>query len=74
MAVSTNPNVLPLWGFQGGFDRFVDVEADGDTTLLAFSDLQVNTTVSAQRFRIDLPGDVVVSQTFNGFSLGQRSF
>jgi hypothetical protein len=30
-AVSTNPNVLPLWGFLAGFDRFVDVEADGWT-------------------------------------------
>jgi arylsulfatase A-like enzyme len=28
-AVSTNPNILPLWGFLTGFDRFVDVDAHG---------------------------------------------
>lgn len=50
------------------------VEADGDTTLLAFKDMQVNVTVAADHFHINLPQDVVVSQTFNGFSLGQRSF
>ena len=50
------------------------VEADGDTTLLSFADMRANVEVSAHRFRIDLPHDVVVSQTFNGFSLGQRSF
>jgi len=50
------------------------VEADGDTTLLAFTGMQSNIEVSASRFQLDLPQDVVVSQTFNGFSLGQRSF
>lgn len=50
------------------------VEADGDTTLLVFENMQVNVAVNAKRFSIDLPQDVVVSQTFNGFSLGQRSF
>jgi len=28
-AWSTNPNVLPLWGFAQGFDRFVDLDAMG---------------------------------------------
>ena len=50
------------------------VEADGDTTLLAFDNVRANVEVSEARFRIDLPDDVAVSQTFNGFSLGQQSF
>ena len=50
------------------------VEADGDSTLLAFQDIRVNVEVAADRFRIVLPKDVVVSETFNGFSLGQQSF
>jgi outer membrane lipoprotein carrier protein len=54
--------------------RLQYVEADGDTTLLAFTGMQSNIEVSASRFQLDLPQDVVVSQTFNGFSLGQRSF
>jgi len=54
--------------------RLQYVEADGDTTLLTFTGMQSNIEVSASRFRLDLPHDVVVSQTFNGFSLGQRSF
>jgi arylsulfatase A-like enzyme len=27
-AISSNPNVLPLWGFMPGFDRFVDIGSD----------------------------------------------
>lgn len=54
--------------------RLQYVEADGDTTLLAFTGMQLNIEVSASRFQLDLPQDVIVSQTFNGFSLGQRSF
>jgi outer membrane lipoprotein-sorting protein len=50
------------------------VEADGDTTLLSFEGMRSNVEVSASQFRIDLPSDVAVSQTFNGFSLGQQSF
>ncbi len=50
------------------------LEADGDSTLLSFQDMKVNVQVSVDRFRIDLPKDVVVSQQFNGFSLGQQSF
>jgi outer membrane lipoprotein-sorting protein len=50
------------------------LEADGDSTLLTFQDMKVNVQISADRFRIDLPKDVVVSQQFNGFSLGQQSF
>ena len=50
------------------------VEADGDTTLLSFEGMQSNTAIEAARFHVDLPADVSVSQTFNGFSLGQQSF
>ena len=28
-ALSSNPNVLPLWGFMSGFDRFIDVGSEG---------------------------------------------
>jgi arylsulfatase A-like enzyme len=28
VAFSTNPNVLPVWGFARGFDRFVDIDAE----------------------------------------------
>jgi len=50
------------------------LEADGDSTLLTFHDIQVNVEVASDRFHIDLPKDVVVSETYNGFSLGQQSF
>jgi len=50
------------------------IESDGDSTLLAFQDIRVNVEVASNRFHIDLPKDVVVSDTFNGFSLGQQSF
>jgi len=50
------------------------VEADGDTTLLTFEGMRSNADVEAARFHIDLPSDVTVSQTFNGFALGQQSF
>jgi outer membrane lipoprotein-sorting protein len=50
------------------------VESDGDTTLLTFEGMQSNVEVAQSRFKVDLPGDVAVSQTFNGFALGQQSF
>jgi len=50
------------------------VESDGDSTLLAFQDIRTNVEVAPGRFRIDLPKDVVVSESFNGFSLGEQSF
>ncbi|HET8947263.1 MAG TPA: outer membrane lipoprotein carrier protein LolA [Candidatus Polarisedimenticolia bacterium] len=50
------------------------VESDGDTTLLTFEGMQSNVDVAESRFKVDLPGDVAVSQTFNGFALGQQSF
>jgi len=31
VAFSTNPNVLPIWGFGQGFDRFIDAESRGWT-------------------------------------------
>jgi outer membrane lipoprotein-sorting protein len=49
-------------------------EPDGDTTLLSFEDMRTNVDVAANLFKITLPSDVVVSQTFNGFALGQQSF
>ncbi len=50
------------------------VEADGDSTLLTFSDVRSNVEITAARFRLTLPKDVVVSDSFNGFSLGEQSF
>lgn len=50
------------------------VESDGDSTLLTFHDLRSNVDVAAARFRLELPKDVVVSDSFNGFSLGEQSF
>jgi len=50
------------------------VEVDGDTTLLTFEGMRSNAEIEAARFHIDLPADVAVSQTFNGFALGQQSF
>ncbi|OLD63667.1 MAG: hypothetical protein AUI47_08505 [Acidobacteria bacterium 13_1_40CM_2_68_5] len=50
------------------------VEADGDSTLLTFHDVRTNVEVAATRFRLELPKDVVVSESFNGFSLGDQSF
>jgi outer membrane lipoprotein-sorting protein len=54
--------------------QFQYLESDGDSTLLAFHDVRVNVEVADQRFRLVLPKDVMVSETFNGFSLGQQSF
>ena len=50
------------------------VESDGDSTLLTFQDVRTNGAVAADRFRLELPKDVVVSESFNGFSLGEQSF
>jgi len=50
------------------------VEVDGDSTLLTFEGMRSNTDIEAAQFHIDLPSDVAVSQTFNGFALGQQSF
>jgi outer membrane lipoprotein-sorting protein len=50
------------------------VESDGDSTLLAFQDIRMNVEVAASRFHLELPKDVVVSESFNGFSLGEQSF
>jgi outer membrane lipoprotein-sorting protein len=49
-------------------------EIDGDSTLLSFHDVRTNVEVAAGRFHIVFPKDVVVSETFNGFSLGEQSF
>jgi outer membrane lipoprotein carrier protein len=49
-------------------------ETDGDTTLLTFQAMRPNVDVATTRFQLDLPKDVVVSDTFNAFSLGEQSF
>ena len=42
-------------------------EQDGDRTLFTFSDITVNPAIAADRYEIDLPTDVVVSNSFSGF-------
>ncbi|MFQ5701067.1 MAG: outer membrane lipoprotein carrier protein LolA [Acidobacteriota bacterium] len=42
-------------------------EVDGDRTVYTFDDIQVNPMIAADRFKIDLPEDVTVSDTFSGF-------
>ena len=75
-AVSGHVSEMKIWvDEQTSLPRQLQyVEADGDTTLLTFEGMQSNTEIEAARFHIDLPADVAVSQTFNGFSLGQQSF
>ena len=42
-------------------------EVDGDSTLYIFDDIQVNPTIAAGLYEIDLPEDVTVSNSFSGF-------
>lgn len=42
-------------------------EQDGDRTLFTFSDITVNPAIAQSRYEIDLPTDVVVSNSFSGF-------
>ena len=67
---------MKIWVDAGTFlpRQLEYIEADGDSTLLTFNDIKVNVEVASNRFHVDLPKDVVVSETFNGFSLGQQSF
>ncbi len=67
---------MKIWVDEGTFlpRKVAYEEKDGDSTLLTFHDLRVNVDVAAHQFRVDLPPDVKVSETFNGFSLGQQSF
>ena len=44
------------------------VEADGDSTILAFSDVQVNSEIAEARFRVEIPRDVQVTNTFSGLT------
>lgn len=44
LAVSTNPNVIPLWGFDRGFDRFDDLDSTGNP---ARADAVVDHTLAA---------------------------
>ena len=67
---------MKIWVDDGTFlpRQLQYVESDGDSTLLTFENMQSNVDVAATRFKVDLPDDVAVSQTFNGFALGQQSF
>jgi arylsulfatase A-like enzyme len=40
VAFSTNPNVLPLWGFLDGFDRFVDIDTQSWVAERGFAGLR----------------------------------
>ena len=42
-------------------------EQDGDRTLFTFTDIAVNPAIAETRYQIDLPTDVVVSNSFSGF-------
>ena len=44
------------------------VEADGDSTLLAFSNIRVNPEITETRFSVEIPKDVQVTNTFSGFT------
>ncbi|HET6278619.1 MAG TPA: outer membrane lipoprotein carrier protein LolA [Candidatus Polarisedimenticolia bacterium] len=46
------------------------LDADGDSTLITLHDPRVNVAIDADRFRLALPPDVIVSNRFNGFALG----
>lgn len=47
--------------------RLEYLEVDGDRTSITFEDIQVNPTIAATRYEIDLPEDVIVSNSFSGF-------
>ncbi len=42
-------------------------EMDGDRTLFEFDQIDVNPAITADRYEIDLPTDVIVSNSFSGF-------
>lgn len=65
--------VLRIWVDAETFlpRRVAYEEPDGDSTVLTFRDLQPNVSLAAQKFRVDLPPDVLISPTFNGLALGQ---
>lgn len=42
-------------------------EVDGDRTLFTFDQIEVNPSIPADRYEIDLPADVTVSTSFSGF-------
>ena len=42
-------------------------EVDGDLTLFIFDDVRVNPNIGADRYEIELPADVRVSNSFSGF-------
>ena len=44
------------------------VEADGDSTTLAFSDVRVNPEIAETRFSVEIPRDVPITNTFSGFT------
>ena len=44
------------------------VEADGDSTLLTFTNIRLNPEISEARFSVEIPKDVRISNTFSGFT------
>jgi len=42
-------------------------EVDGDRTLFVFNDIGVNPDIASDRYEIELPMDVIVSNSFSGF-------
>ena len=49
------------------------VEADGDSTLLVFSNIRVNPDIAEGRFAVEIPKDVPITNTFSGFTGGAAS-
>ena len=44
------------------------VEADGDSTILTFSNIRVNPAITETRFNVEIPKDVRISNSFSGFT------
>jgi len=48
--------------------RVIYKEGDGDKTVITFKDIQVNLAIDASRFRITLPPDVKMGDSFTAFA------
>jgi outer membrane lipoprotein-sorting protein len=44
------------------------LEADGDSTILTFSNIRVNPEITEARFNVEIPKDVPISNSFSGFT------
>jgi outer membrane lipoprotein-sorting protein len=49
-------------------------DSGGDSTLLRFDEIRVNSGVDSDRFDLVLPAGVAVSRSYEGFSIGDRGF